>query len=100
MSRSKAVMSLEETEVRHGEPLLQERGKTHGNWHDQALSAQHIKAAWKASGSWQNLPPQQLEALEMISVKISRIVNGDCAAVDHWDDIAGYALLGKSSIAK
>jgi len=34
----------------------------------------------------------QREALEMICTKISRIIVGDCSHVDHWNDLAGYAL--------
>lgn len=33
----------------------------------------------------------------MILAKIARIVSGDPNHADHWDDIAGYALLGKSA---
>lgn len=31
------------------------------------------------------------EALDMIAVKLSRIVTGDPTYLDNWDDIAGYA---------
>jgi hypothetical protein len=31
----------------------------------------------------------------MIAVKVARILNGDAACVDHWDDIAGYAYLAR-----
>jgi len=34
-------------------------------------------------------------ALEMISLKLARIICGDPNFADHWDDIAGYAELGK-----
>lgn len=39
------------------------------------------------------LASDQLEALEMICMKISRIIVGDPDYVDNWHDIAGYALL-------
>lgn len=32
-----------------------------------------------------------VEALDMIAVKVSRIVTGDPTYLDNWDDIAGYA---------
>ena len=35
----------------------------------------------------------QEDALMMISVKISRILNGDPNYSDNWRDIAGYATL-------
>jgi hypothetical protein len=37
--------------------------------------------------------PDQMIALDMIALKISRIVNGNAAHVDSWIDIAGYAKL-------
>jgi hypothetical protein len=39
------------------------------------------------------LPMDTSEALDMICLKISRIVTGDHNAVDHWQDIEGYAAL-------
>ena len=33
------------------------------------------------------------EAIHMILVKLSRIIYGNHDHADHWDDIAGYALL-------
>ena len=39
------------------------------------------------------LSPDQDDALTMIAVKISRIVNGDPDYSDNWRDIAGYATL-------
>jgi hypothetical protein len=36
---------------------------------------------------------QQREAIDMIMVKLSRILCGDPNHKDHWDDIAGYAML-------
>lgn len=37
----------------------------------------------------------QMEALDLMATKQSRIVSGDPTFADHWDDIAGYARLGK-----
>jgi hypothetical protein len=39
------------------------------------------------------LAPDQREALEMIVVKIARIINGDPNCADSWRDIEGYARL-------
>jgi hypothetical protein len=36
----------------------------------------------------------------MIAVKISRILTGDAGEPDHWDDIQGYAHLGKAGHSK
>lgn len=76
------------------EALVTERGKTHGDWMRQAVIAQELKrviADWDTAG----IKPQQREALEMIAVKMSRILSGNPNEPDHWDDIAGYAVLGK-----
>lgn len=83
--------------------LTQMRGSVHGNWMDQARTAQEFKSA--ARGAILRRPPSiyqpsiqghHIEAVEMILVKLSRILNGDPNHEDHWDDIAGYAHLGKN----
>ena len=86
------------------------RRDTHGPWEYQALTAQELKLtmrnaiarlredglAYKAHKFGIDLPSeQQMEALELIQVKISRIINGDPNWADHWNDIIGYAKLGK-----
>ena len=73
--------------------LIAERGKAHGDWHKQASIAQQLKAVLYPARN--ALTPHQVEALEMIAVKMSRILAGDPNHADHWDDIAGYARLGK-----
>ena len=35
----------------------------------------------------------QIEALDLIATKLARIVCGDPNVIDHWEDIAGYAIL-------
>ena len=74
--------------------LIQERRGTHGLWEQQAAAAQALKDTMLAN-KYSILTVSQLEALEMIAVKISRILTGDPSFPDHWDDIAGYAMLGK-----
>lgn len=73
--------------------LTQERGATHGDWLTQSATAQRLKTIVYEEG--QGLQPYQLEALDMICVKMSRILKGDAGEPDHWDDISGYAYLGK-----
>lgn len=46
-------------------------------------------------GNWDNLAACHQESIDMILTKISRIVSGNPSEPDHWDDIAGYAFLGK-----
>lgn len=82
------------------EPLLEERQKTHGNFGENAHISQSMKLHWneKRAGTY-GVPVAQLcdvhlEALDMIALKISRILSGQATVKDHWDDIAGYAKLG------
>lgn len=73
--------------------LLTERGKTHGDYSEQARMTQRIKATLAVGKNWQSLTVVQRDALDMIAVKLGRILSGDPNALDHWHDIAGYATL-------
>lgn len=73
--------------------LTTEREKTHGDWKKQAHCSRLLKEL--VADYDDGLSFYQREALEMICVKISRILCGDPNEPDHWDDIAGYAHLGK-----
>lgn len=74
------------------EKTLKQRQKTHGNFETHAKISQELKAVlWKYD--YQNLSPDQCEALEMICHKIARILNGNPDVHDHWHDIAGYSTL-------
>lgn len=76
---------------------LKQRQKTHGDFKTHAQISQELKAVlWKYD--YQNLSPEQCEALEMIAHKIARILNGNANHVDHWHDIAGYATLVENSL--
>ena len=78
--------------------LIQERGRTHGDWSKQAQCAQSLKnCIRRAQEPIRTLSKGQMEAIEMVCVKISRIVCGDPNNPDHWTDIIGYATLGKDS---
>ena len=82
------------------EALIRERKNQHGNWNQQSAVSQELKSIIdkRANYSTLKLTDSQREALEMIAVKISRIICGDPDHEDHWDDIAGYAILGKGDI--
>lgn len=75
------------------DPILVEREKTHGKYADQAYTSQTLKGVVRCK----TLRSGQQEALEMICVKISRILHGNPLNKDHWDDIAGYAKLGSEA---
>lgn len=77
--------------------LTHERCNTHGDWLRQSALAQGFKGLIEESDRRRevSLTPYQREAAEMIAVKLSRILTGNPGEPDHWDDIGGYALLGK-----
>lgn len=75
------------------EETLKERGSRYGDFSVQSSTSQNIKRAMESSANWRNLSDDQKEALELIAVKISRILNGDPDYADSWHDIEGYARL-------
>lgn len=77
--------------------LLQERGKTHGDFTQNAIYGQHLRTIFRSSPQWLNLPPVQREALDMMATKISRILSGNGDHPDHWDDLIGYATLARNA---
>lgn len=74
---------------------LKERGSRYGEFAGHSSITQDLKACIKFNPSImdKSLADDQLEALDMICHKISRIVNGDQDYADSWIDIAGYAKL-------
>lgn len=76
---------------------LTERGTKYGNYLDQTTIISNITDAIHESGNagvaWLEMKPDQKDALNMIIVKMSRILNGDPDYADNWHDIAGYATL-------
>ncbi len=77
-------------EAEAGEPLG--RRATHGEFYHAAAAYDGIKAAIDRHLK-KELPPPQRYALDMIAVKLARIVAGDNYHEDHWRDITGYASL-------
>ena len=72
---------------------LKERNKTHGDFVEQAETAQCLKELIRDTPSWAQLSYDQREALELDATKTSRILHGDPNHVDSWHDKAGYATL-------
>lgn len=83
------------------EDTLKERGETYGTVHAQFGVAQDIKQSCREglnnNNRWIHMAPKDqavvLEALDMIAVKMSRIVVGDPRYSDNWHDIEGYARI-------
>lgn len=80
------------------EKLLEERGAHYGPFDGNAMISQRLKFVLHGTPSWGRLNLTQREALELICVKISRIIGGDPDYVDSWRDIGGYAQLAINSI--
>lgn len=73
--------------------LVADRGQIHGQWSHQSDICQHMKQYAMGQPGYEKLSRSQRDGLDMILVKISRILAGDPNHKDHWDDIAGYARL-------
>lgn len=73
--------------------LLGERESTHGRYIEQATTGEALRGIMQDARNWHVMSPVQRDALMMISVKISRILNGKHKHPDTWKDIAGYATL-------
>ena len=73
--------------------ILTERRKAHGDFSSNAAISQTIKVTLRCRDGWDDLTAVQKEAIEMICLKLSRIMSGQPNHRDHWDDIAGYAKL-------
>lgn len=81
------------------EEILNEREKTHGDFKrlcELVGKLRELSLVYRREGQ---SATQQI-ALEMIYLKLARIICGDPNHVDHWDDIAGYAMLGKGKEEK
>ena len=72
---------------------LKVRAKTHGEFFMNAALSQDIKQAMRRGEKWEDLTPEQCEALECIAGKVARIICGNATYIDHWRDISGYATL-------
>lgn len=75
------------------EQTLEERGKTHGDFSEQAVLLQDMKQL--CAKQLKKLSPEQRTAMELIMLKQVRILTGGNQCRDSWHDIAGYAKLGE-----
>jgi hypothetical protein len=72
--------------------ILKEREKTHGDYNEVARVSQALKLALR-NGPIEEVPAVIRESLELICMKMARIVCGDHNEPDHYLDIKGYAQL-------
>ena len=77
------------------EKILNQREAQYGSFMQSANLAIKLKGAMHNAIAQQDLHlmPDQILALDMIAVKISRILSGNPSHRDSWIDIAGYAKL-------
>lgn len=75
------------------ENTLKARGGVYGHFHENADVAQAIKDALRNHPGWDMLPATMREGLDLVALKMSRIVTGDWRHKDNPHDIAGYAKL-------
>lgn len=73
--------------------VLDERGKSYGDFTDNGRIAQAFKTVMRDTPGWDSMNAHQKEALEMIAHKIARILNGNPNHPDSWVDIIGYTQL-------
>ena len=76
---------------------LDKRGGVHGDFAANAKIMQATKRLWRDHVGWQHLDDTKREALDLIAVKVGRVLCGDPSFADHWHDIAGYAILAERS---
>lgn len=79
------------------EALLQDRGKTHGSFAANAFYGQQLRRLFRSSQHWESMPDEHKEALDLIALKLSRILSGQSMHADHWADTAGYAKLAEKA---
>jgi hypothetical protein len=72
---------------------LKKRKNNYGPFSEQSKQEQIIKDAFGRGKNWTELRDDQRSALEMVAVKISRILTGDMLHYDSWHDIEGYIRL-------
>ena len=79
------------------DPLLVTRQSTHGSFEHNARISQQFKAIMQRPFNHYVMSDVHREALDMIALKLSRILSGQADFRDHWDDLAGYAKLASEA---
>jgi len=73
--------------------LLDTRQQTHGDFRTNARLSQKLKEIFRSYEGWDHLDDVEKEVLDMISLKLSRVLSGRSLERQHWEDIEGYARL-------
>ena len=88
--------------MQKGNEILNEREKVSGHYPNVARMIQETKGLWATGLNWRRgkLTDAQVTSLEMIALKVTRILQGDNNHIDSWRDISGYAELAAIEIEK
>ncbi len=90
----KEILAAAEAELPPSD-ILTERGKTHGDFGDNARISQALKRTFRAELGWEMLTDTERESMDMIALKFSRILSGKALEKQHWEDVVGYARLAE-----
>lgn len=71
--------------------------KTDGPFKTTANFSQTLKDDFRTGNNWNSMNDMQKEALDVIAVKLARILNGDAGFREHWSDITIAANLAASN---
>lgn len=80
--------------------VIEARESTHGDYVVQATLSAQLKDLARDTPGYHNAGRDQTESIDMILLKISRILTGNPNEPDHWLDIAGYATLVHNRLTK
>lgn len=80
--------------------LLEERGKTHGEFSENARVGQALKKILYSGSNWANRTDTEKEAMEYICQKMARAVTAPNYHGDNFADICGYSQLVVDRLGK
>lgn len=82
--------------MQHDSELLNTRQTSHGDIRDNAACYFDLcDVVSKHGGDSLSCHPLLAYPIDMILMKLSRIITGDCTFDDHWVDLSGYSELGR-----
>lgn len=73
--------------------VLMARHDTHGDFICSSNTVDSLIESLEHTPNWETMASDQRRALRMICEKMARITHGTPDLHDHWEDIAGYAML-------
>ena len=80
--------------------LLAQRAARYGTFEGTAHTAQALKRVMHDAPGWVLLTDTQREGLEMIQMKVARMLNGDPTYLDNIVDICGSAELVREAMTE